>query len=395
MHKKNIKNPLNGIQYELNQILYSFLNGGFSAPGYLLFPLHGGVSKEIRLKIANLFSAIRNIDGEENFDFSFSLGSLGKLGAMPWNSSKCAALISSLYSDFEKNKKTSKISKIIEIPESNVLEDNDYTGDYLRPVLELKKFSETKLRDYVLDIYVHGSLSTLDYVEGWSDFDTLAVIKKEAVLDRKMLLKLRALLYMSKKYFYRVDPLQHHGHLIISEFDLDYYCQTMFPLALFEYSKSVLNGQKLEFRLRNSDHENKLKYLWFIDYFRNFYKNPKKNLGSYDLKFHLHAITLFPAMYLQAKGVYLYKKFSFGAARKYFDKSSWEIIDYVSDIRKKWKQPKIIGLSGLYSNINPLLAYQLNSKYWDAAQKIRELNSIDIKKLAEGSGLLAEQASPA
>jgi len=42
--------------------------------------------------------------------------------------------------------------------------------------------------------------------------------------------------------------------------------------------------------------------------------------------------------------------------------------------------------------MNPLFAYQINSRYWDLFNGIGRLNNIDIKKLLTQMSLLAENA---
>ena len=47
---------------------------------------------------------------------------------------------------------------------------------------------------------------------------------------------------------------------------------------------------------------------------------------------------------------------------------------------------------GTISSINPLLAYQINSKYLDMSNKIQRLNNFDIKKIVVGMYALSESA---
>ena len=115
-------------------------------------------------------------------------------------------------------------------------------------------------------------------------------------------------------------------------------------------------------------------------------------MNSYDLKFLLHAVTLFPAMYLQAKGLHMYKKFSFDIAKKDFGKKEWDVVDYVSSLRRNWKSPKNFSLIVPYAEINPLLAYQLNSKLMDISSNVTKLNRINIKKIVSGMRALADSA---
>ena len=88
----------------------------------------------------------------------------------------------------------------------------------------------------------------------------------------------------------------------------------------------------------------------------------------------------------------MYKKFSFDLAKKEFNKRLWRPIDTISSIRKKWKTPNKIPLIDLISSVNPLLAYQLNSKYWDVFHNINGLNKINMRKLVEEMHALSENA---
>jgi hypothetical protein len=148
----------------------------------------------------------------------------------------------------------------------------------------------------------------------------------------------------------------------------------------------------MQFRARDFSNESIRRLFWFVSYFRKFAIEKRFNLGSYDFKVLLHSITLFPVMYLQAKGILIYKKFSFDLAKKDFDKRLWNPVDAVSSIRKKWKTPNKISLINLISSINPLLAYQLNSRYLDVFYNINRLNNINMKKLVVEMHALSENA---
>ena len=381
---------INRLQYELKDILSIFVNGGFSNSGYILYPFIKGVSKLLVKRLNSLVSFAESKDGNNGLDFSCSLDKYKNLQAGIASAKNFAMVLSALYGDFDKNKKAQD-TKSVSI-KSGLLNEKEYRSDYLKPVIGLKEFSENNLKEYLIDVHVHGSLATLDYVEGWSDFDTLVIIKKGAIEDSQKLLKLRDLLYKSRKFLCRIDPLQHHGHLILTEYDFDYYCQTFFPIALFKHSKSLFNAEKFQFRLRDCHEENIKKFRWFVDYFKNTDLNNSNRMNSYDLKFLLHAVTLFPAMYLQAKGLHMYKKFSFDIAIKDFGKKEWDVVDYVSSLRRNWKSPKNFSLIVPYAEINPLLAYQLNSKLMDISSNVTKLNRINIKKIVSGMRALADSA---
>ena len=391
-NNKKIKDQLviNFLQDELKELLQSFLNGGFSYKGFIFYPLIKDVSKENKKKIKNLFVVINYLNNR-NYDFSGSISNFKKYKFI--SSRNFAVLISSLYKDFGNIKKNKIIKKTIKKIDCKEISVSDYKDkQYIKPVFDLKNFAEKKLKKYLLGFYLHGSLSTKDYVKGWSDLDTLAVINKKTINNYQDLLSLRDCLYKSRRFFYLIDPLQHHSHFILTEYDLDYYPESYFPSVLFKYSKSFFNPDRINKINTREDNIERIQALfYFVNYFRNLYSNKKYRLGSYDAKFLLHAITLFPALYLQAKGKNVYKKYSFDMAKKDFDDKEWQIIKDVEDVRKNWSKTKTSFIRN-YSKINPLLAYQLNAKFLDYFGNIKNTNKKDVKFLVDSMFELSEKA---
>lgn len=387
--KKGVREKaLDFLQDELHEVTYSYINGGFSQKGFILYPLIKDLSLKNREKI-NCLRPVAEFLDENGCDFSSTLGLFRKNKV---NGKTASSFISSLYRDFSGARKPKGVAMKARCTE---LDFSAYPkGDfgYLEPVRGLEKFANEKLQEYLQDLHVHGSIATRDYVKGWSDLDTLAIIRKSTLENPRSLEKLRDLFYQSKEYFYRIDPLQHHGHMIIAETDLDYYCQTFFPLALFEYSRSVLGAKSLNANVRSSKKENIERLYSFMQYFKGLQLNNANSMGSYDLKFFFHAVSLFPTLYLQAKGIHVYKKFSFPMARKDFDKGLWKPVDEVTKIRKEWRAPGEMPFVGPISRINPLLAYQINSKFVDFSGKIRKLNKFNLKKMIAGMSALSESA---
>jgi len=381
---------INFLQGELKDLLQSFLNGGFSYKGFILYPFIKDVSKENKKKIKNLFKVIDYLNNK-NYDFSNSINNFKKYKDI--NSKNFAILISSLYKDFGNIKKNKIIEKTIKKTTCKEMFISDYKDkQYIKPVFDLKEFAEKKLKRYLLGFYIHGSLSTKDYVKGWSDLDTLAVINKKTMSSYKDLLSLRDHLYKSRKFSYLIDPLQHHSHTIITEYDLDYYPEFYFPSVLFRYSKSFFNFDKIKkINTRENNIERIHALFYFVNYFRSLHSDKKYKLGSYNSKFLLHTITLFPALYLQAKGKNMYKKYSFDIAKKDFNRDNWQIIKEVENIRKSWPKTKTSFIKN-YSGINPLLAYQLNAKCLDYLGDTKNTDKKDVKFLVDGMFKLSEKA---
>ena len=378
------------LQNELNELLHSFVNGGFSYKGYLLFPFIRDISKN-NAKIIKKLKEIAVFLNDNGFDFSNSIEAYKNDAG---KSIDFAGMLSCLYKDFSRiNSKNAKPFNKPGCPELNLNGYKKSDFEYLAPLSGLKAYANRNLRQYLAGFYLHGSFATKDYVKGWSDADTLAVVSKETIENPERLLELRGKMYYMRDFLYRIDPLQHHGSIVISEYDLDNYCKAYFPVEIFRFSKSFFREDRIsKIRIRGCSSESLAKLFWFVNYFRKLNIEKNCSMSSYDAKNLLHCITLFPTVYLNAKGIFTYKKFSFSMAKKDFKKKYWEVIDYAGSIRRNWKSAGSLPFIGLGSGINPLLAYQLNSRIMDLFKDIKKMNNIDAEYLVENMFRLSEEA---
>ncbi|MCK5449779.1 hypothetical protein KAI32_02855 [Candidatus Pacearchaeota archaeon] len=232
-----------------------------------------------------------------------------------------------------------KVEKIITIDEVQQLRINE-KDVFLRPLKEFKEYILKNFSDdELVGAYVHGSLGTMDYIPYSSDFDAILIIKKEVLEDKSKLSKIRKKIAKVNSFLYLLDPLQHHNLFIISELDMKYYFEPIFPLILFKYAKEVTGFRnKLVFRcLDDSEELNNIFNLWYNAFLNlpdiKFYKK-----NSYYLKRLVQSTLFLPVVYLQFKNKdYMYKKYSFKIAKKDFSNSEWDIIERCSNIRKTWK----------------------------------------------------------
>ena len=97
-------------------------------------------------------------------------------------------------------------------------------------------------------------------------------------------------------------------------------------------------------------------------------------------------------MYLQAKGILVYKKFSFDIAKRDFSKDGWKIIESVSSIRDNWKGFTAMPRIKSFSKINPLFYYHTNSRIIDLFMDIKKGNRINLKSIINGIFKLSEEA---
>ena len=367
---------VNYMQKELHELLNSFLNGGFSLKGFILYPLAKGISAHNKKRL-EMVLCIADYLKRRKYDFS---NSTEHLNGKKIDSCNFAAILSSLYRDFGLIKKpNARLKTKNRVKEFNPGR-NQHDISYIQPLIDLKSYVNRNLKKELLAFYLHGSFATNDYIKGWSDVDTYAVVRREAVENPGTLLKMRDRFYIQRKFFCSMDSLQHHGCMIVAEHDLDYYPETFFPIAAMNYAKTMLGPDGIDaIKVRPSSCEGISTFFWFVHYFRKLHIEKNYRMDSYSAKFLLHCITLFPTLYLQAKGINLYKKHSFEAAKRDFKKELWEPIGKAGEIRKNWKPVKVLPFVKNLAAINPLLWYQVNSSLSNAAKS----NNIDIRKLVD------------
>lgn len=207
---------------------------------------------------------------------------------------------------------------------------------FLRPVYEMrdfivKNFSNKELKGF----YVHGSISTLDYVPYYSDFDTLFIIRNEVLKNKEWLMDLRRRIIVSKTFLYLLDPLQHHDHFIISEYDMLNYKQPIFPLELFKYATEFSDfNNELVFYISNDEEE----LSFILNFWKNYFKNSEKysfDNSAYEAKRYIQSLLLLPTIFLQCLDrKYRYKKFTFDECKKIVGSYYFEIIERASKVRK-------------------------------------------------------------
>lgn len=212
---------------------------------------------------------------------------------------------------------------------------------YFFTLRKLSRSVKADLVKYIKTFFIHGSLATMDFVPGFSDLDTYAIVKKEICLNAKKLNEFREKLVNARKFLIEVDPLAHHGFIFCAEQNLDYYPQHFLPVAVLHYAKVLYGSEQITFNIRDSAKEAKENFYHYYKIFQNIAETGiiKNKPGSriYQLKWFVSMLLLMPSLYLQAKGIYLYKKFSFDFFKHPF-------LDKLSAARKNFRNAeKILG----------------------------------------------------
>lgn len=208
---------------------------------------------------------------------------------------------------------------------------------YFRPLASLAEGLRDSGGGLLRAAWLHGSLATQDYVKGFSDAEILLLLRREVVEDPARLLALRALVRRSLPHLYRIDPFQHHGFFLLSEFDLDAYPQSFFPLILFGHCVNLLGeGGPLMFRERDSGLERRravwdLCYLW-----RRHYLERSLPRNLYEWKARIGTLLRIPRAYLEARCIYAARRESNQRAAGDFPADVWSVVEREWSRRRDW-----------------------------------------------------------
>ena len=234
-----------------------------------------------------------------------------------------------------------------------------YEIPYLSPVIEISKFIKKNANNHIKHFILHGSLSTLDYIPGWSDFDSIAVIHDRVLDSPAEMIKLRSLCSLIEDMIQKIDKHQHHGIHFITEKDLLMYPETYLPAELFKNSVSLLDSVDFSCQKRDSRQEQ-------IDRFNSIYQTFKSAYGGgelrhhayngvymmdnfrnyqnsmYQMKYFMSVICLLPSYFMNISGECLTKPGSIEACRDIISEENFEIVDISSKVRSHWRINPVI-----------------------------------------------------
>jgi len=239
--------------------------------------------------------------------------------------------------------------KVVKVPE---IRKEDYQSDYLKEVLNIRKFVECDT-NYIKDVIVHGSIATLDYVENWSDLDLMVILDEQALKTEYD--------YRSAKYeienindsILRFDKHQHHGAHVLIDKDLEMYPSVFLPIELWKDTKSLLRSGEYNFwSVPSCDLERK-RLLSIQETFisaqktgilhhhpawEEYLQENFKNVNTmYQMKYFLSVVMLLPSLFMNLNDVYCEKKDSFELCRKHISPENYKIIDIASHVRSSFE----------------------------------------------------------
>jgi len=242
----------------------------------------------------------------------------------------------------------------------------EYQGDdadYLAPVVELGEGVTNDIAEHVTDFMIHGSIATLDYSRGWSDFDTFVIVSADTALNGRELTALRTKLLDAYKFLTAIDPLQHHGFIVCTEIDLKRYYEDTMPLEVLRRAKSYLGSTTLHLNpVKNIKRESKIlasraqffreagdlgvmkHHAYRGEYLQSHYRNAEN--GLFQFKYMLGIGAIAPCYYRDAIGKSAYKKDAIEQVAPLLSQPSRAFLESTTSIRNEWPKRQAFPYEG-------------------------------------------------
>ena len=206
----------------------------------------------------------------------------------------------------------------------------------------LKKRTEKKLNKFITCFLVHGSFATRDFLENWSDLDTLIILNAKTFENTRNLDLVRKEFRKLAFLCHKINPPAHHHFDFFTDFDLNYYPSYLFPPVLYDYALLLFGVTELNLKLRDDRHEKIQILANFVHYFRRKVMRQEYSKKAYEWKNDLGKIMLFPTLLLQAKNINLYKKYSFTMAEKEFPQIDFSVVKQATQMMKDWPNHNLL-----------------------------------------------------
>lgn len=224
-------------------------------------------------------------------------------------------------------------AKVIKVQiSSNLYRDAVDTSPKSNQLFELLQASTSTLPG--VSLFLQGSQAD-GTTTAFSDVDDIVLITSAAWENYENLFSIAEYYAKSCRSYQNFDLLQHHGHFVLTEFDLLHYDESILPLLTVKDSVLIAGEHEINFRVspdrsgfvRNA--ENTIKSM------QRALKSAQQNSGfnAFQLKGLAGEIVLMPAYLFQSKGVIISKPDAIYQAEKLFTQSALEAIAWSTYVR--------------------------------------------------------------
>jgi predicted nucleotidyltransferase len=188
-----------------------------------------------------------------------------------------------------------------------------------------------------LQVFLHGSWAD-NTTTAFSDIDDFVIID-DIELSTEEIEHIKQALSMVQDEFFRIDPLQHHGHWKIFKSELKDYNNGVIPLFILENSICLMGSNIIEASINHHKTSNTIANsisgfcrwieVLFTDYFNN-------KLNVHNLKRLVGSVVLLAPLLQQLRGKNIDKRTAILRADELFSNEALKLIQWASDLRNNW-----------------------------------------------------------
>ena len=188
-----------------------------------------------------------------------------------------------------------------------------------------------------VSLFLHGSLA--DYTPtAFSDVDDFVILRAEAWRDAETLRRVGTGLARVARGYQNIDPFQHHGHWLVTEFDLLHYDESIMPLNVLEGARRVTGEARIAVR-RNEDtsgfRQNITATIRALRR-RLLLIEREAGINAFRLKALVGEIALLPAYVFQSRGEMPSKSEAIRRAGELFSPAALEALEWATRVRAEF-----------------------------------------------------------
>ena len=220
-----------------------------------------------------------------------------------------------------------------------VIEKTARIREFSLPATLAGVFVKALISDCVnASIYVHGSYAD-NTITDFSDVDDIVVVHRTAWGSYDSFRQLCVMLERIAKRFQSNDFLQHHGHIVLLDFDLALLDEGLIPFRVLQESACLCGMRELNINVW-SDVSSIARNVWSLvqEVRANTVLLENDTLRTFGLKQLISGISLLPALVFQTRGVKLNKAEGIAKARDLYSPLAVEAIDWATFVRRRWRE---------------------------------------------------------
>jgi hypothetical protein len=213
------------------------------------------------------------------------------------------------------------------------------------------------------------------------------LLSREVCCDARRLHAARAVLGRCATELRAIDPLQHHGHFVVSEIDLGMYHQSHFPLAVWRHAQRLDQPGPMPLDIYPVDDGWSAwkAFLEHVQVLRHVHSTGRRPRTAYDAKLLIQTAVMVPLLALQViQRRYRYKREALPAALELLSEAvpaaheAWDVIRRATHLRETWRYEPLLSpaMSRRASTVGPSYRFPELVERVYSARAVRAVEAI-------------------